>query len=221
MYGAETSTPAPNAAAHAAGPSAHSAKTHPAAKRAGTVSHSPAHRTTARRSGSAHYAGNKAGAHGTSKAALHSTSASAAKGTARRTTASATSRKGTAVHSRSSGSKPSHRSTPQQRWARLHLQPERTTEIQRALIREGYLQGDPSGQWDTQTHEAMVRYQTMNGFPATGLPEAKSLMKLGLGAHPLPPELDHGTVGIPGPAAQGNVPATLPPPPVSQAIPPS
>jgi peptidoglycan hydrolase-like protein with peptidoglycan-binding domain len=72
------------------------------------------------------------------------------------------------------------------------LQPERVEEIQQALIREGYLQGDASGQWDSRTHDAMQRYQTMHGFPGTGLPEAKSLMKLGLGAHPLPAELDHG-----------------------------
>ena len=84
----------------------------------------------------------------------------------------------------------------QQRLARLHLQPERVQEIQQALIREGYLQGDANGQWDSRTHDAMLRYQTMHGFPPTGLPEAKSLMKLGLGSHPLPPELDHGAVGV-------------------------
>ena len=32
--------------------------------------------------------------------------------------------------------------------------------------------------------------QADHGFPVTGLPEAKSLMKLGLGPHPLPPDLD-------------------------------
>jgi peptidoglycan hydrolase-like protein with peptidoglycan-binding domain len=80
-------------------------------------------------------------------------------------------------------------------------------EIQQALIREGYLQGDANGQWDTRTHDAMFHYQTVNGFPATGLPEAKSLMKLGLGSHPLPPELDRGAVGIASPgAAKGDVP---------------
>ena len=112
--------------------------------------------------------------------------------------------------------------TGQQRLARLHLQSERVQEIQRALIREGYLQGDVTGQWDAQTREAMLHYQTMNGFPPTGLPEAKSLMKLGLGSHPLPPELDHGVVGIATPgAAQGNLSTTPPAAPESQATPPS
>jgi peptidoglycan hydrolase-like protein with peptidoglycan-binding domain len=107
-----------------------------------------------------------------------------------------------------------------QRVARVHLQPERTQEIQQALIREGYLQGDPNGQWDSRTHDAMLRYQTDHGFPATGLPEAKSLMKLGLGSHPLPAELDHGPVASPG-AAQGGFTLTPASPPVSQITPPS
>jgi peptidoglycan hydrolase-like protein with peptidoglycan-binding domain len=110
----------------------------------------------------------------------------------------------------------------QQRLARLHLQPERVQEIQQALIREGYLKGDATGQWDSSTRDAMLRYQTAHGFPATGLPEAKSLMKLGLGSHPLPPELDHGEVGAanPGPAP-GDLTVTPASAPVSQAVPPS
>lgn len=108
--------------------------------------------------------------------------------------------------------------TGQQRLSRLHLQPERVDEIQLALIREGYLQGDPTGEWDAHTRDAMLRYQTMHGFPATGLPEAKSLMKLGLGSHPLPPELDHGAVGIANPVATQNVFSVSPlSPPISQS----
>jgi peptidoglycan hydrolase-like protein with peptidoglycan-binding domain len=106
--------------------------------------------------------------------------------------------------------------------ARIHLQPDRVQEIQQALIREGYLQGDTTGQWDARTHDAMQRYQTEHGFPATGLPEAKSLMKLGLGSHPLPSELDHSQIGAAGPsAAQGDPAATPPSTPVSQVTPPS
>jgi hypothetical protein len=111
------------------------------------------------------------------------------------TVASTSAHRTTATHP----TRTAYRSRPRpltysQRLARLHPQPERIQEIQQALIREGYLQGDPSGQWDARTHDAMVRYQTDHGFPATGLPEAKSLMKLGLGSHPLPAELDHGPV---------------------------
>lgn len=56
----------------------------------------------------------------------------------------------------------------------------RITEIQKALIKAGYLHGDPSGQYDSDTTAAMKAYQTANGFTATGLPSAPALKKLGL-----------------------------------------
>jgi peptidoglycan hydrolase-like protein with peptidoglycan-binding domain len=63
-------------------------------------------------------------------------------------------------------------------------------EIQQALIRTGYLKEEPTGKWDDATREAMRRYQGDNAFPASGLPESKTLMKLGLGPHPLPEDAD-------------------------------
>jgi peptidoglycan hydrolase-like protein with peptidoglycan-binding domain len=72
------------------------------------------------------------------------------------------------------------------RLALLHLDPSRVEEIQQALIREGVLSGTPSSTWDNSTKSAMRQYQSENGFSETGLPDAKSLMKLGLGPHPLP-----------------------------------
>ena len=103
------------------------------------------------------------------------------------------------------------------RHRRSMMRPEsdRIGEIQQALVKSGYLSGDPSGRWDDQTREAMRRYQADNGFPVTGLPEAKSLMKLGLGPHPLPPELDTSNVAKAGAngtaAAPPNAPAEAPP----------
>jgi peptidoglycan hydrolase-like protein with peptidoglycan-binding domain len=76
------------------------------------------------------------------------------------------------------------------RLARQKLQPERIEEIQRGLVQAGYLNEEPTGKWDNSTREAMRSFQQDHSFPATGLPEAKSLMKLGLGPHPLPEELD-------------------------------
>ena len=70
------------------------------------------------------------------------------------------------------------------------MQPERVREIQQGLIDAGYLHQESTGKWDSATREAMLRYQTDHGFPATGLPEAKTLMKLGLGPHPLPADAD-------------------------------
>ena len=78
------------------------------------------------------------------------------------------------------------------RLAALRPEPQRVVEIQRALMNAGELHQEPTGKWDEQTREAMRKYQKANGFPPTGLPEAKSLMKLGLGPHALPPEVDSG-----------------------------
>jgi len=92
------------------------------------------------------------------------------------------------------------------RRAAMRPQSERIEEIQQALGKSGYLSAEPNGRWDDQTREAMRRYQADNGFPVTGLPEAKSLMKLGLGPHSLPPELDTSNAARAG-TANGNTAA--------------
>lgn len=92
---------------------------------------------------------------------------------------------------KASAKKRRHRKEPfRRRLARLKLQPERVQEIQQALVTAGYLNQEPNGKWDDSTRNAMRQFQQDHGFPSTGLPEAKSLMKLGLGPHPLPDELD-------------------------------
>ena len=57
----------------------------------------------------------------------------------------------------------------------------RTLEIQQALIREHYLTGDPTGQWDQSTKDALTRYQSENGWQTKSLPDSRALIKLGLG----------------------------------------
>jgi peptidoglycan hydrolase-like protein with peptidoglycan-binding domain len=57
---------------------------------------------------------------------------------------------------------------------------ERATEIQKALIKAGYMDGPPSGQYDDATVQAMKQYQAANGLPQTGLPSAPLLKKLGV-----------------------------------------
>jgi peptidoglycan hydrolase-like protein with peptidoglycan-binding domain len=69
----------------------------------------------------------------------------------------------------------------------MRPEPQRVQEIQKALIQTGELHQEPTGRWDEATREAMKRYQQANGFAVTGLPDSKSLMKMGLGPHPLPP----------------------------------
>ena len=126
------------------------------------------------------------------------------------------------------------RAAARRRRAQLRPGPERIEEIQQALAQAGYFKAQPNGHWDDQTREAMRRYQGDHGFPVTGLPEAKSLMKLGLGPHPLPADVDttpgaktsgdtvSSTPAAPttsdtpapptGPAAQQDPPPTMPQP---------
>ena len=71
------------------------------------------------------------------------------------------------------------------------IDPERARQIQEALIREHYLQGEPSGTWDAATQKAMERYQTDNGWQNKNIPDSRALIKMGLGPgqeHLLNPE---------------------------------
>jgi peptidoglycan hydrolase-like protein with peptidoglycan-binding domain len=61
------------------------------------------------------------------------------------------------------------------------IQGDRAREIQTALIREGYLKGQPSGVWDQQTKDAMTRYQADHGWQTKTLPDSRALIQLGLG----------------------------------------
>jgi peptidoglycan hydrolase-like protein with peptidoglycan-binding domain len=99
----------------------------------------------------------------------------------------------------------------------LRPEPERIQEIQQALVQAGYLIAQPNGRWDDQTRDAMRRYQADHGFPVTGLPEAKSLMKLGLGPHPLPAELDTSSGAKAGADTNGSLPTQSPTPTTSDA----
>jgi peptidoglycan hydrolase-like protein with peptidoglycan-binding domain len=62
----------------------------------------------------------------------------------------------------------------------------RAREIQEALIREHYMQGEPSGTWDAATQAAMQRYQADQGWQSKQIPDSRALIKLGLG-----PSHDH------------------------------
>lgn len=58
---------------------------------------------------------------------------------------------------------------------------ERIDQIQAALIREHYLTGQPTGDWDDQTQAAMKKYQADHGWQTKLLPDSRALIKLGLG----------------------------------------
>jgi peptidoglycan hydrolase-like protein with peptidoglycan-binding domain len=63
---------------------------------------------------------------------------------------------------------------------------ERARAIQEALIREHYMQGEPTGTWDSSTQSAMQRYQADHGWQSKTTPDSRALIKLGLG-----PSHDH------------------------------
>ncbi|HVB35276.1 MAG TPA: peptidoglycan-binding domain-containing protein [Patescibacteria group bacterium] len=77
------------------------------------------------------------------------------------------------------------------RWHRRHIRyriparrpsPDRIDQIQQALARNGFYQGDPSGRWDSSTVEAMKSFQQAHDLAPTGKIDAKSLQQLGLGS---------------------------------------
>jgi hypothetical protein len=61
------------------------------------------------------------------------------------------------------------------------MDPARVREIQAALIRERYLEGQPSGIWDDRSKNAMQRFQEANGWQTKMVPDSRALIKLGLG----------------------------------------
>lgn len=63
----------------------------------------------------------------------------------------------------------------------IGMDTERATQIQTALIREGYLTGEPSGTWDNESANAMQKMQSDNGWQTKIVPDSRALIKLGLG----------------------------------------
>lgn len=71
--------------------------------------------------------------------------------------------------------------------------PQRITQIQQALAKDGSFAGTPNGKWDASTVEGMKKFQAAHGLNPTGKMDARTLQQLGLGsqtagiAPPLPP----------------------------------
>lgn len=107
--------------------------------------------------------------------------------------------------SRSQTAKPQPKKT-------AHIEAERASEIQTALIRTGYLTAPATGIWDAQTQAAMEKLQADNGWQTKLVPDARAIIKLGLGSgHASPSEFSKAPLesgdGVPSPA---EVPAALP-----------
>jgi putative peptidoglycan binding protein len=80
--------------------------------------------------------------------------------------------------------------------------PERITEIQQALAKNGTLSGEPTGKWDDSTTDGMRKFQAAHGLNPTGKLDALTLRQLGLGS---------STAGLGAPTVSGKASAsTLP-----------
>src|SRR3984885_1597361 len=108
-----------------------------------------------------------------------------------KTTASAASGTGSKGAPRSS-KKVSSRRKPKGQMAPA---PERITEIQQALTKNGSFSGSPNGKWDDATVEAMKKFQSGHGLNPSGKLDALTLEKLGLGSQ---------TAGVAEPVAPPN-----------------
>jgi peptidoglycan hydrolase-like protein with peptidoglycan-binding domain len=60
--------------------------------------------------------------------------------------------------------------------------PDRISEIQQALAKDGFYGGKPNGKWDDSTVDAMKRFQESHGLNPSGKLDAKTLQRLGLGS---------------------------------------
>ena len=61
------------------------------------------------------------------------------------------------------------------------MNPERVREIQAALIREHYLEGNANGVWDSRSKTAMQKFQADQGWQSKIVPDSRALIRLGLG----------------------------------------
>src|ERR1700688_271936 len=60
--------------------------------------------------------------------------------------------------------------------------PQRVSEIQQALAKNGAYAGTPNGKWDASTVEVMKKFQGAHGLNPSGKLDAKTLQQLGLGS---------------------------------------
>jgi len=136
---------------------------------------------------------------GTSKTEKSSAPGKAAAKTTARTKSTGKSSKTASKH----GKKSNSASAATWRSRQLAPTPERYKEIQSALVERGYLKKDASGVWDTDSADALRRFQQDQNLEATGKLNSLSLIALGLGPKHTSP--------APAAAAPHTPPAAQPP----------
>jgi hypothetical protein len=95
--------------------------------------------------------------------------------------ASRTHRAPTSGHPRTTSSKKATKKQVSHVHGQRTIDSDRASEIQNALIKQKYLTGAPSGQWDSQTQVAMRQYQSDHGWQTKLMPDSRALISLGLG----------------------------------------
>jgi len=83
--------------------------------------------------------------------------------------------------SRKSVKHPSTKSKSKKVVGQRSIDDQRATEIQTALIKAGYLAGEPTGHWDGASETAMQKLQADNGWQTKLVPDSRAIIKLGLG----------------------------------------
>ncbi len=116
--------------------------------------------------------------------------------------ATRTHRAPTASHSKTAKKKP----TSHQLHGQRQIDPDRAREIQSALIREHYMTGEPTGQWDAASQAAMSKFQADQGWQTKLTPDSRALIKLGLG-----PSQDSPKSVVPGNQASLPIASTTQP----------
>ena len=94
---------------------------------------------------------------------------------------SRTHRAPTSGHSKMTSSKKGKRKEVSHLHGQRAIDSSRAAEIQNALIRQKYLKGTPSGNWDNETQVAMRQYQSDHGWQTKLTPDSRALISLGLG----------------------------------------
>jgi Putative peptidoglycan binding domain len=107
-------------------------------------------------------------------------SVTAKKPSSKTATHSASSSSHTTSHSTKSSKSKKSRKSKKARGQKA-IDSTRTRQIQRALIEQHYLQGEPSGKWDDATQSALRKYQADHGWQSKTVPDSRALIKLGLG----------------------------------------
>lgn len=73
---------------------------------------------------------------------------------------------------------PHHGPVPPGVWLNLARVPQGRLKVQQALASAGYLRTPPATEWNANTADAIRRFQTANGLPASGGLDAMTILKL-------------------------------------------